>query len=84
MVKATKGAPYQIVERVVHQEVEVMLDSSPLASNVQFFCEQQLRIALTTKEHTTQTNNYLFFGTPPTALQKREETNTKKRAGGGD
>lgn len=54
MVKATKGAPYQIVERVVHQELEVMLHSSPLASNVQLFCEQQLRNALTTKKHTTQ------------------------------
>ncbi|KAH9378790.1 hypothetical protein HPB48_020349 [Haemaphysalis longicornis] len=84
MVKATKKAPYQIPERVVHQEPDTILYTSPRASNVQFFCEQQLQNALTTKKHTTPMGKCkqasISFSERLQQLYRKEKKQTQKRA----
>lgn len=73
MVKAAKGAPFQIVERVVvQQELELILHSAPLASSVRFFCEQQLGNALT--KNVTTVNSIRLFGKPMNASLNSQQT----------
>lgn len=73
MVKAAKGAPFQIVERVVvRQELELILHSAPLASSVRFFCEQQLGNALT--KNVTTVNSIRLFGKPMNASLNSQQT----------